>query len=318
MLNPRKRPNAAGIHIAEVFDTFPEIALLNTQEPMDVKGGVLDLTFATATMVERIRWCVDDTVTGDHYGIVITFMDAGPAQRPHHIPKWKTDKANWLAFQKGLACCLRDNEPHNNENVDVLEARLIQAINQAASQTIPKTRPWSRTNKDARYYNDEIKEVNHKSKEGKVVGMVPDFWPPDQFYRVVVRQATSHQAPKCMHHDPQSEAHRLALIRDKALEPDDLDAMFSLRELRNTYKTSSGSAPGSDGISHPIISHLGFARELAFLQLINKSWQTATLPQSWKQAIIVPIPKPKEPGKYRPISLLSCLGKTAEMVVNRL
>ena len=112
---------------------------------------------------------------------------------------------------------------------------------------------------------------------------------------------------------------RLALIRDKALEADETDALFSLRELRKSYKSSSGSAPGSDGISHPIISHLGLAGELAFLQVINKSWQTATVPQSWKQATIVPIPKPKEPGKYRPISLLSCLGKTAEkMVLNRL
>nr|XP_027215961.1 uncharacterized protein LOC113808688 [Penaeus vannamei] len=34
----------------------------------------------------------------------------------------------------------------------------------------------------------------------------------------------------------------------------------------------SGSAPDSDGISYPIISHLGLAGELAFLQLINKPW----------------------------------------------
>ena len=77
-----------------------------------------------------------------------------------------------------------------------------------------------------------------------------------------VRQATSRQAQKCTHHDPQSEAHRLvlefsartssnnlplelrdkqqnlnpgrlALIRDKAFKPDDMDA-FSLRELIHT------------------------------------------------------------------------------------
>ncbi|XP_027218621.1 uncharacterized protein [Penaeus vannamei] len=77
--------------------------------------------------------------------------------------------------------------------------------------------------------------------------------------------------------------------------------MFSLRE------------PGSDGISYPIISHLGFAGELAFLQLINKSWYTATLFQSMGKIIIVPIPKP---GKYQPIFLPSCLGKTAERMKN--
>ena len=264
----------------------------------------------------------------------------------------------------------------------MLEARLIQAINQAASQTIPKTRPWSRTHKDAWYYNDEIKEVNHRinmcrknfrrQRSPDNLALLREAvvdaketanrvrqekwleWCQSFGYQTSltelwkrVRQATSRQAPKCTHHDPQSEANRLvlefsartstnnlppmmrekqqnlnperlALIRDKALEADEADALFSLRELRKSYKSSSGSAPGSDGISHPIISHLGLAGELAFLQVINKSWQTATVPQSWKQATIVPIPKPKEPGKYRPISLLSCLSKTAEMVLNRL
>ena len=42
------------------------------------------------------------------------------------------------------------------------------------------------------------------------------------------------------------------------------------------------------------------------------------LPPPWKEAKIVPIPKPKDPGKYRPISLLSCLSKVMErMVLNR-
>lgn len=130
-----------------------QITLLNTQEPMHEKGGVLDLTFTTATMVERIQWYVDETVTSDHYGTVTTLLDNGPAQRPQHFPKWKTNKANWQVFQKGLAHCLRSNGPLQCENVDVLKARLVQAISLSPS-------PWFRTHKDARYYNDEIK-VNH-------------------------------------------------------------------------------------------------------------------------------------------------------------
>lgn len=66
-----------------------------------------------------------DTVTSNHYGTVTTLVDVIPAQRPQHIPKWKTDKASWQAFQKGLAHSPRDNEPQNNENVDVLGAKLV-------------------------------------------------------------------------------------------------------------------------------------------------------------------------------------------------
>lgn len=54
MLDPRRRLNAAGIHIADVLDTFREIALLNTQELTHVKGGFLN--FVIATIGERIRF----------------------------------------------------------------------------------------------------------------------------------------------------------------------------------------------------------------------------------------------------------------------
>ena len=383
ILAPCRGPDAAGHHIANVLETFPEIALLNNQEPTHVGGGVLDLTLVTATLVDRIGWCVDETVTSDHYDTVTTLMDAGPIEIPRPNPRWKTDKANWHAFQNALAHCLRGNESTPADNVDVLEARLVEAINQAASLTIPQTRFGSRRHKDAWYYNDEIREVNHRVnmcrrlfrrqrtpdnlallreavrdaketanrvRQEKWLEWCESF---DQHTSLSelwqrVRRATSRSAPRRTHYDPQAEANRLALefsdrtssnslpaelrakqeslkadrlaqIRERAAEADNSDVIFSLRELRKAYKFSSNTAPGCDGITYPIISRLGREGELALLQLINKSWESSSLPQSWKRATIVPIPKPKEPGNYRPISLLSCLAKTAErMVLNRL
>ena len=53
---------------------------------------------------------------------------------------------------------------------------------------------------------------------------------------------------------------------------------------------------------------------------IRDSWKTGTLPQSWKAAQIIPIPKPNkelmEINSYRPIALTSCLGKLLEGLVN--
>lgn len=46
---------------------------------------------------------------------------------------------------------------------------------------------------------------------------------------------------------------------------------------------------------------------------------STSLKKEKKKKDIAPIPKPKEPVRYRPISLLSCLGKTAKsLVLNRL
>ena len=56
------------------------------------------------------------------------------------------------------------------------------------------------------------------------------------------------------------------------------------------------------------------------LSLINKSWRTSKIPKSWKNALVVPIYKPgkeeSDPHSYCPISLLSCVGKVAEKMVN--
>ena len=51
------------------------------------------------------------------------------------------------------------------------------------------------------------------------------------------------------------------------------------------------------------------------MSLLNASWVAGRLPPAWKEADIQPIPKPREPAKLRPISLISCVAKTAERMV---
>lgn len=77
-------------------------------------------------------------------------------------------------------------------------------------------------------------------------------------------------------------------------------------------KKKKDTASGSDKINYSMIRNAGPRAHQEPLELINASNDAGKLPTSWKEAIIYPIPKPKEPGKVRPISLLSCLGKTPE------
>ncbi|KAG0432207.1 hypothetical protein HPB47_021087 [Ixodes persulcatus] len=57
------------------------------------------------------------------------------------------------------------------------------------------------------------------------------------------------------------------------------------------------------------------------LEYINNIWRTAQLPDSWKEAITVPLLKQNKPAReitsYRPISLTSCFGKLMERMVLR-
>ena len=54
-------------------------------------------------------------------------------------------------------------------------------------------------------------------------------------------------------------------------------------------------------------------------KLFNLSLNTNTIPQIWKRANIIPIPKPNKDKNlgpsYRPISLLSVIAKTLERVI---
>lgn len=57
------------------------------------------------------------------------------------------------------------------------------------------------------------------------------------------------------------------------------------------------------------------------LEEINRVWNEGSLPPQWKEALIIPIPKPgKQPNSidnFRPISLTSCVGKVMEKMVLR-
>ena len=56
------------------------------------------------------------------------------------------------------------------------------------------------------------------------------------------------------------------------------------------------------------------------LEIFNKTWQEGSLPQSWREATMIPIHKKgkskTEATSYRPISLTSCVVKLLERIVN--
>lgn len=102
-----------------------------------------------------------------------------------------------------------------------------------------------------------------------------------------------------------------------------LNKPFVLDELEFALKDRKGTAPGLDLTSYQLLQNLTREAKVTLLKLFNQIWQQGTIPTSWKEALIIPIPKPgkpkDEPQSYRPISLTSNLGKTLEaMVKNRL
>ena len=98
---------------------------------------------------------------------------------------------------------------------------------------------------------------------------------------------------------------------------------INLEEITNVIKKLKiNSAPGEDGIHNWSLKHLS-SNGLKLLLKLNNLSLSAGLPDAWKYATITMIPKKdfmtSNHTEYRPISLLSCVGKLAERVVrNRL
>ena len=95
---------------------------------------------------------------------------------------------------------------------------------------------------------------------------------------------------------------------------------FSLSELKDAHSKAHDSSPGPDDIHYQFLKHLPDTSLSILLKTFNDIWETGNVPKSWKEATIIPIPKPGKdntnPNNYRPIALTSCICKTLERMFN--
>lgn len=93
------------------------------------------------------------------------------------------------------------------------------------------------------------------------------------------------------------------------------ESPFSIREILSVIKSSKKhSSPGADQIDYEIIETLPESHLQFLLDILNELLCTVLFPPSWHQSLMYLIPK-NSPGKYRPISLTSCILKILEKLV---
>ena len=109
------------------------------------------------------------------------------------------------------------------------------------------------------------------------------------------------------------------VVQEFSLEGDDF-VPFSSSEIYLTIKNiKNNTSPGEDLIQNIFLKEIPYEYIKKILSvLVNRSIKCG-IPKSWKSAKIKMIPKKdgmsKDPEKYRPISLTSCLGKLIERLV---
>lgn len=95
---------------------------------------------------------------------------------------------------------------------------------------------------------------------------------------------------------------------------------FTYNELIRTFKSCKSAAVGVDKISYQMIKNLPQTALIKLLEIFNFIWAQGVFPNCWNVATVIPILKPNKdklnPINYRPISLLSCVNKIFERMIN--
>ena len=101
-----------------------------------------------------------------------------------------------------------------------------------------------------------------------------------------------------------------------------MNSLFLLSELRMAIgSVNTKSATGLDFFHNQFLSNLPSPLHQSLLDLVNDAWVRGLFHSDFKMSVLVPLPKPgKDPSvvsSYRPIALLSCLGKLFERLVHQ-
>lgn len=107
-----------------------------------------------------------------------------------------------------------------------------------------------------------------------------------------------------------------------SLPPVDLLPPTNVPEVQSIIKgLRTKSAPGADGISNKLLKNLTGPLLYLLVMILNAAMASCTFPAAWKSAVVIGIRKPNKPASnptsYRPISLLSSLGKIYERLLLR-
>ncbi|GFU04105.1 RNase H domain-containing protein [Trichonephila clavipes] len=106
-------------------------------------------------------------------------------------------------------------------------------------------------------------------------------------------------------------------------EDNNLNKPFHIFEIHRAIKLSKNSTPGADHITASFLKNLDRNGCEIILRYFQDLFDNAIVPNSWKHAVILPIPKQCKDktriSSYRPIALTSIFSKTFERVLtNRL
>lgn len=160
--------------------------------------------------------------------------------------------------------------------------------------------PQQKSELQAKYYSNQMKPT-----------------PEDPLNQAWVQEANQYIAENPNIFSPRDDINSHEDIRPLEHE---LVKAITEDEIKNIIKHLPDKAPGPDLIHNASLKHSPPMLIQCLAIVFNSCIQIGYFPKTWKKAIIQPILKPHkpkhDPKSYRPISLLSTVGKLFEQIIN--
>ena len=171
----------------------------------------------------------------------------------------------------------------------------------------------------------------HKQSEEQTEEAVSPLICPDGQYTSNDRQKLNefarhmhsvHQTPDNPVFDNDYKQQVDKTIQEMSIDNSDITTInpIQVKDFKNLLSgTKSKSSPGEDGVTYSILKLCSDNTITKICNVLNKCLEKNVFPRQWKSAKVRMLPKPqKDHSKavnYRPISLLSCLGKIFERYI---
>ena len=101
----------------------------------------------------------------------------------------------------------------------------------------------------------------------------------------------------------------------------EMSKMITMDEMENNRHKLKNNSPGPDDVLNSLIKSMHPSYKDELLAIYNQSFTTGSIPKIWKHGFAIPIPKPGKPktecSSYCPITLLSCIGKLLERIIQK-
>ncbi|XP_062542164.1 uncharacterized protein LOC134210157 [Armigeres subalbatus] len=337
---------ACGSLSSTVLTLDKELVILNNGSPTRIdpvtgNTSAIDLTLCSARLAGRFTWrTLSDTHNNDHFPIAM-FIPGWSCFRIAR-QKWLYDRADWPLYECITAQTIR---PDVEWNVESFTEKIIAA----ATRAIPRS-----SGREARAVARKVvKQAKEQSWEKFVERITPSSTTTELWRTVNTLRGSRQQRSVVIKsadgftNNPEEVAEELAeyyskrsatssypLFFQKAKvvaerkpinyspNTDDVyNADISLNELLWALDKGRSTSTGPDSVGYPLLQRLPPSVKIILLELLNKIWSEGEFPTSWRNAIIVPIPKSNcsdsGPAAFRPISLTSCMAKLFERIINR-